>query len=160
MAGGPLQPCSSVPDTNGKIFPGIYVGSTNSRQIMGLQVMASLDGDSEWELLWYLPATQPTGTLKLALVALADATTGVARVNPKWASVALTENPDTITLNAEGAQSITWSAGQDDDFKLTTITLDADTAVDGEMLFMHMTFETASWTLAAVSTWLAFLIWE
>jgi hypothetical protein len=91
---------------------------------------------------------------------LANATTGVVRVNPKWASVAVEEDPSSATLNAEGATSITWGAGDNDQYKETKINLDADTLIADEMVVMDLTFEDASTTLAVTSTHIVSVIWE
>lgn len=158
MAGGPVWPHSSHPDVNGRVFPGPHIGATNSAIDFGMQVEASLGADSIWHLRFQVPEILPSGTGKLRLLALAANSTQVARVNPKWVSAALTQNPDTLTRNAEGVQSITWTAS--DAYLETKITLDADTIVAGEIIVMDMTFETASWTLSDVSTWWASIIWE
>jgi hypothetical protein len=129
---------------------------------MGMQVMASLNGDSEWDVEFEMPPSLPTGTAKLRLRAQANANTGAAKINPLWASFdpGTNENPDTITLTAETTSTITWSTGNEDDDMEVKITLDADTIVAGECIKMHIRFETSSWTLAQVSTWVASIIWE
>ena len=107
-----------------------------------------------------MPPTLPSGTGKLLLRALANATSGAAKVNPKWASVAAEEDPSGATLNAEGPGTVTWASGDNDQYKELKINLDADTLVGGEEVVMDLTFETSSWTLAQVSTWIASIIWE
>ena len=116
--------------------------------------MASVDADATWELRFKMPPTLPTGTGKLSLIPLADAVTGNAKVNPKWASVAIGEDPSSATLNAEGTTTITWSTNDDDEYQEAKVTLDADTLVANEMVVMDLVFETASWTLAVISTWI------
>lgn len=161
MAGGPIFPCSAFPATAGNTFPRFHSGATNSRRIEGLGVLASIGADSTWHLVFAMPPSAlPSGTCKLRLLALANATSGSAKVNPKWASVAPGENPDTATLNAEGTSTLTWAAGDNDDFKELKITLDADTPVAGELIVMDLVFETASWSLAVDSTWLPSVIFE
>lgn len=162
MAGGPVFPRSAYPVTGGRVFPNIHVGAgANSKQEEGLGVEASVGADSIWRLRFSMPPTSlPTGTGKLKLLALAAATTGNAKVNPKWASVAVGEDPSSATLNAEGTSTLTWAAGDSDDYKELKITLDADTLVAGEEVVMDLVFETTSWTLAQVSTWIPSIIWE
>jgi len=104
-------------------------------------------------------AVMPSGTFQLRWLALTNATSGNAKVNPKWASVAAEEDPSSATLNAEGTSTLTWAAGDNDQYKELTVTLDADTAVASEMIVMDLTFETASWTLAQVSTWIVCVRW-
>lgn len=156
-----IAPSSAYPrGTAGRLFPNVHVGGTNGREDAGMGVQASLSADSVWSLRFPFPVTLPAGTCKLVLRALANATSGAAKVNPKWASCAAEESPDTITLNAEGTTTVTWGAGDNDQYKEVKIILDADTPVAGETLVMDLTFETASWTLAQISTWQAFVIWE
>lgn len=161
MAGGPIFPCSAVPVTSDRVFPNIHVGAgSNSKHDEGLGVQASVGADSTWRLRFQMPPTLPTGTCKLRLLALANATSGNAKVNPKWASVAPEEDPSSATLNAETVSTLSWSTGDNDQYKELKITLDADTPVGGEMIVMDLVFETSSWTLAQVSTWIASVIWE
>jgi len=162
MAGGPLFPFSNYPDSNGRIYPGPHVGATNGRVDFGIKVEASLGADSKLQLRFQMPPSAlPTGTLKLDVVALANATSGNGVINPAWVSVAGGANPDTATLTAEGNTTLTWAAGDNDDYKWTKIILDASTApAAGEVVVMEITFVSVSWTLAQVSTWNFSLIWE
>jgi hypothetical protein len=74
--------------------------------------------------------------------------------------VAVEEDPSSATLNAEGTSTLTWAAGDNDQYRELKITLDADTPVAAEVIVMDLVFETTSWTLAQVSTWPASLIGE
>lgn len=160
MAGGPIFPHSAYP-VSSNAFPNFHVGAgANSKQDEGLGVAASIAADTIWRLRFQMPPTLPTGTGKLRLLALANATSGDAKPNVKWASVAPEESPSGATLNAEGVGTLTWGAGDNDQYKELKVTLDADTLVGGEEVVMDLTFETASWTLAAVSTWIPSIIWE
>ncbi len=161
MAGGPLFPFSAYPVTTDRTFSNVHVGAgSGSKHTVGLGVQASVGADSIWRLRWRMPPTTlPTGTCTLNLEALANATSGNAKVNPKWASVAAEAAPDTATLNAEGTSTLSWSSGDNDQIKALTITLDASTPTAGQWVVMDLTFETSSWTLAQVSTWTAFITW-
>jgi len=161
MAGGPIFAHSAFPVTAGRVFPNIHVGAgANSKHDEGLGVEASVGADSTWRLRFQMPPTLPSGTGKLRLLALANATTGVAKVNPKWVSVAAAEDPSTATPVAEGTTTVTWSTGDNDKYIESKITLDADTLTASEEVVMELVFETSSWTLAQVSTWIASIIWE
>jgi hypothetical protein len=140
------------------VFPNIHAATNAHAE--GLGVEASVGADSIWRLWFSMPPVLPSGTCKLKLRAIANATTGAAKVNPKWKSFAPEETVASPTLNAEGTTTMTWGAGDADQFKEAEVTLDADTVVADEEILMDLTFETASWTLAAVSTWLAYIIWE
>jgi hypothetical protein len=161
MAGGPIFPHSAFPATAGRAFPGFHVGAgSNVKRSEGLQVESSVGADTTWELQFQMPPTLPTGTGKLMLRAIANAAAGDARVNPKWVSVANGEDPSSATPVAEGVQTISWAAGDADDYKETKVTLDADTLVGGEVVVMALVFETSSWTLGQVSTLQTFVLWE
>lgn len=160
MAGGPIFPRSAYPVSE-RVFPSVHVGAgANSKHEKGYGVEASLGADAIWRLRISAPVSLPSGTAKLRLRALAAATSGDARVNVKWASVAVEEDPSSATLNAEGASTLSWGSGDSDCYKELLVTLDADTVVAGEELVIDLTFETSSWTLAVVSTWFAALIFE
>lgn len=161
MSGGPVGAYSAFPVTAGKVFERVHVGAgAGSKHEIGFGVMASLDADATWRLRFHMPPTLPSGTGKLLLRALAAATSGAAKVNPKWASVAAEEDASSATLNAEGTSTVTWAAGDSDVYKEVKITLDADTLVAGETVVLDLVFETASWTLAVASTWAMFVVWE
>jgi len=162
MAGGPIFPHSAYP-VSSDVFPNFHVGAgANSKQEEGLGVAASISADSIWRLRFQMPPTLPSGTGKLRLLALAATVTAqkVAKVDPKWASVAAGEDPSSATLNAEGTTTVTFETTDGDKYKEAKITLDADTLVAGEEVVMDLTFETSGWTLNLVSTWIASIIWE
>ena len=161
MAGGPIFPRSAFPVDGGKVFGNIHVGAgANSKHEEGLGVMPSVDADATWRLRFQMPPALPTGTGKLRLLALANATSGNAKVNAKWVSVAVEEDPSAATPVAETVSTLTWGANDDDEYKELKITLNADTLVASEEVVMDLVFETASWTLAVVSTWIVSIIWE
>jgi len=163
MPGGPIFPYSVDLRTEGKLFDSVAV--SGSRYDRGIGVMASLDGNAEVELRFLLPEIIPSGTCKLLLSAQANATSGVAKVNPSWALDAAEDIPGDSTLTAEGTSTITWSSGDAYAYKELAITLDGSESIgsgdERKRLVMKLTFETSSWTLAAVSTWMMpALIWE
>lgn len=158
---GMIFPYSCYPATAGRVFPNFHEGDGGiSPHDQGLGVEASVGADSTWELRFAMPPVLPTGTCKLRMLGLADAVAGVAKINPKWKSVAVEEDPSTGALNAEGTSTVTWAAADDDVYKELKVTLDADTVVADEVIVMDLVFETAAWTLAQVSTWIVFVIWE
>jgi hypothetical protein len=161
MAGGPIFPFSRFPVNSGRVFPYIYVGGgANSKHEQGMGVVASMAFDSIWRLRFAMPPSLPSGTGKLRLLALANVAAGAAKVNPKWVSVAPEESPSAATLLAEGTGTITWGAGDNDQYKELKINLDADTLVANEVVVMDLVFEATGWTVAAVSVWQAMIIWE
>lgn len=161
MSGGPIFPNSAYPVTAGRVFPNFHVGAgANSKHDEGMGVEASVGADSIWRLRFQMPPALPTGTGKLRLLALANATSGVAKVNPKWVSVAVEESPSGATPVAETVQTVTWGAGDNDQYKSLEVVLDADTLVASEVVVMDLVFETSGYTLAAVSTWVASIIWS
>lgn len=159
MAGGPIYPFSRLPITPLATFSSVHFGLVNDRREEGMGVRASLDQDGTWELRFETPQVLPTGTPRLRLLALAHAEAGEAKVNPAWVSVAPEESPDTAILNAEGTQTLSWGVGDNDQYKELQVVLDADTVIAGELIVMHLNFETTGWTLAVVSTWQASIIW-
>ncbi len=162
LAAGPLLPASTVAVTAPRVFPVVFVGDgANGHRSDWLGVEASLGADAEYHLEFLMPpGSLPSGTAKLRLLALADAVAGDAKVNVKWVSVAVGEDPSSATLQAEGTSTLTWSTNDDDEYQELKVTLDADTLVAGEICVIHLTFETSGWTLATVSAWLPGIIWE
>lgn len=160
MAGGSIKPFSVAYPSSGRVYPGYHIGSTNSRLWEGYRCEASLGADAILELNFEMPQVLPSGTPKLRCLAIADATSGDSKINPAWASLAVGEDYDTISLTAEGVDTNTWAAGDDEELIERIITLDADTIVADEIVVMQITFTTASWTLAQISTWNFSIIWE
>jgi hypothetical protein len=158
VAGGPIFPHSSYPATSSRAFPNFATSGSMANE--GLGVEASVGADTTWRLAFKMPPTLPTGTCKLHLRALANASTGAAKVNPKWGSVAAEESPVAVTRTAEGVGTVTWGAGDEWQYKELKVTLDADTPTGNETIEMDLVFETSSWTLAQVSTWEASVIFE
>ncbi len=149
-----IRPTSCVPVTTDRVFANVHVGAgSNSKHTEGFGVQASVGADSTWRFRFPMPKVLPSGTCKLKGFAIANATSGAAKFNPKWASVADQEAPDTATLNAEGVQTITWAGGDADTFQFFVVMLDADTPVGNEIIVMDVVFETSGFTLAQISTW-------
>ena len=148
--------------TNGHIYEGLYqgAGSTRDDQFgIGVTDGTTLTADVIAHLRFQMPQTLPSGTATLYVRARANAATGAAKWNPKWVSVASGEDPSSATLNAEGTQTLTWSTGDADDYKLGSVALDADTVVAGEVIHIDFTFEDTSWTLAVDSIWDIWIDW-
>ncbi|MGE3622489.1 MAG: hypothetical protein AB7H77_01265 [Bdellovibrionales bacterium] len=162
MAGGPIYhfpPYTS--DTGGNAFPNFYTGGGGNAAPVdfGLGVAASLGSDATWQLRFPMPPSIPGGTLKLRLLALANAGSGSAKVTVKDAAVAAATSPSAAALTSETQATVTWGAGDADKYKETKITLAATPAAN-DTLAVGLTFNASGWTLAAVSTWIATIIWE
>lgn len=159
---GLITPYSFYPVDAVRTFPNLHVGDgANSKQEQGLGVIASLDANAIWRLRFLLPPVLPSETMKLRLLALADAETGSAQVNPFWQKASPEDDPSSITLVAEGTSALTWSTGDDDVYKELKITLDAATAPSGnDVIVMDVNFITSGWTLSSISTWIPSIIWE
>lgn len=176
MATGPVYPFSTDFITADKIFEGRYVrtGGTQNVNVIGIGVMASLDADAIARLLFQVPDPLPSGTAKLFLKAIAPATSGVARINPKWRfsamDVSLEDNAvaaESVTPSARtgggSTDSLQWETGDDERFLRGKWNLDAaggGTIAAGGVILMDLTFETASWTLASQLVCIPELWWE
>lgn len=163
MASDPIFAFVSTPDTSGEIYPGVHVGqAANVRRINGMLVAAAatLSADRIWYLQFQMPATIPSGTLKLLLHGVGNLSSGNAVWNPSWAAMAQTANFNTLSLSAEGNTTVTFTAV--DTYHQAKITLDAATApTANQIIVMNLTAVDASWTAAAVTTWLhPFIIYE
>ena len=164
MAAGPIFPHSAIPVTAGGVFPNIHVGGgANSKHEEGLGVAASIAADSIWRLRFQIPPAIPQGAAKLLFRALANATSGAAKFHPACAIAGSGDIPSSSTLNAEATQTATWAAGDADKYKDTLLTLVQTSIAAGSEsreLVCDLVFETASWTLAQVSTWHVSLVWS
>ena len=161
MSGGPILPSSVyLGGASGNLFPNFYVPATNTNAagaIEGIGVIASLGADAPAVLQFNMPETIPTGTLKLRLLAMANATSGIAKVTVKDKNVAAGASLGTSTLNSETQVSQTWATA--DILVENKVTLTSTPAAN-DILTVLVTFNTTGWTLAAASTWQASIVWE
>ena len=159
---GLISPYSSYPVSASRTFPNLHIGKgANSKHEQGLGVGASISSNSIWRLRFLMPPVIPSETMKLRLLALADAQTGSAQVNPAWQKASPEDDPSSITLVSEGTNAVAWTTGDDDVYKELKITLDAATAPSAnDVIVMDLQFVSAGFTLAAVSTWIPSIIWE
>lgn len=162
MSGGPiyhLPPYTA--DTLGNAFPNFYAGAGGNAAPTdyGLGVAASLGADVIWQLRFPMPPTIPTGTLKLRILQLANATSGTAKFTVSDTNVAAGASPSAATLTAETQSSVTWGAGDADKYKETKVQLTV-VPTGNDTLVVALTFNHTSWTLAVPLTLIATIIWE
>jgi hypothetical protein len=174
MAGGPLLPSSIyVGGASGNLTESFYIGTTatgtgavaNYSALEGVTCVASLNTggvDALAILQFNIPPTGaiPTGTLKLRLLAMSNATSGTAKLDiiDAVTSPAAAIGASNFTTEA-GSPTIsqTWSAI--DVLVENKVTLTAAPTA-GQVLTVILAFRNSGWTLAQMSTWQASLIWE
>lgn len=164
MAGGPLYPSSAFPnDTGGNLFPSYYGGGGGNAapHDEGLGVAASIASDLTWELRFAMPPSIPSGTLKLRILSLANATSGTASFIVKDGRCPAGSSPSAAALSTEATVTTTWATGDADEYLEQKIAL-STTPQGNDVLIVALTMHGASsaWTLAAVSTHLVSVIWE
>lgn len=162
MAGGPISPSSVyLGGASGLLFPNFYAGGGGnaSAHEEGIGVVASLGSDATAELRFPMPSSIPSGTLKLMVRMLANATSGTVKFTVKDATVANAASPSAATLTLETQSSATWAAGDNDKYKDVKVTLTASPAAN-DCLVIAIAFNTTSWTLAQVLTCLVWVLWE
>lgn len=174
MAGGPIFPFSVYPVTADQVFFNLHTcAGSNAKHFYGLGYKASVSADGTWRMMFKMPPVLPSGTGKLILPMLANATAGIARLNPKWKSWAAGEDPSSAALNAEGVtpdsksgqagsgDTMEWGSGDNDQILVAKWILNADTLVADEYVALDLVGETASWTLAQILTCLMpHIAWE
>ena len=162
MSGGPILPSSVyLGGATGNLFPNFYIPATNTNgagAIEGVGVVASLASDAAAVLQFNMPPTSlPSGTLKLRILAMANATSGVAKLTIKDGHTAAGSSIGATTLSTETQVSQTWATADilvENKVTLTT------TPAASDVVTVLATFNTSSWTLAAVSVWQFSLVWE
>lgn len=159
---GPISPISTFPqDSNGLLFPNFYSGSGGnaSPYDQGLGVAGSIGSDATWGLRFPMPPTIPSGTLKLRLLCLANATSGVVKLTVSDGVCAAGSSPSAVSLTSETQTTLTWGAGDNDKYKEAKISLTATPSANN-MLVVALTFNTTGYTLAQVLTVIPTIIWE
>ncbi len=154
-----IEAYSKVPVTSGLVFPNVFVGAGSSfKHVDGLGVedATTLNANATWALAYHLPPALPTGTAKLRLRCISALSSGALKFNPTWNVCGTAEDCSSVTLNAEGTGTVTYTvAGA---FVEVDTTLDASTVTAGKDLLMHLVFEDTNTTAAGDSTCLAFLV--
>lgn len=158
---GAIAPTSLYLGTaSGRLFPYFYESATNTNTLgydEGIGVVASLGTDSLAILRFPMPPTIPSGQLKLRLLALADATSGVAKVTVADGTCPAGTNPGAVSVTTETQVSQTWATA--DIYVEQKVNLSA-TPAGNNMLIVGITFNTSGWTLAAISVWIPTIIWQ
>lgn len=161
MSGGPILPSSIyLGGASGNLYPRTYIPATNTNgagALEGIGVIASLAADAAAVVQFNLPEAIPTGTLKLRCLAMANATSGVAKLTVSDGQTAAGSNIGATTLTAETQVSQTWATA--DILVENKITLTTSPTANG-ILTVLATFNHTSWTLAAESVWQLSLVWE
>jgi len=163
MSGGPILPSSIyVGGGGGNLTQTFYIPATNTNTagaIEGVGVVASLTADSPCVIQFNLPEVIPSGTAKLRLLAMANATSGNAKITVADAGTAPAASIGVTTLTTDAtAQTVTWTTA--DILVETKITMTGAGQVANNIFTVLLTFNTASWTLAQASVWLCSLVWE
>jgi hypothetical protein len=161
MSGGPILPSSVyLGAASGNLYPAFYIPATNTNAagaLEGVGVIASLGSDATATLQFNMPESIPSGTLKLRCLAMANATSGVAKLTVSDKNVAAGASLGTSTLNAETQLSQTWATA--DILVENKITL-TSTPSANDILTIKAVFNSTSWTLAAASVWQFSIVWE
>lgn len=162
MAGGPIGPSSVyLGGASGNLFPNFYAGAGGnaSAHDEGIGVVASLGANAVAELRFPMPPSIPTGTLKLMVRCLANATTGTAKFTVSDNNCGDSTSPSGLTLTDESQSTVTWSTGDNDKYKDTKVTLSTTPAANSSLV-VALTFNNTGWTLAQVLTALVWVLWE
>lgn len=164
MAGGPIFP-SDPPyllAASGLLYPTWYVPNTNTNgagQVPGIGCVASLGSISNAPatMQFNMPEVIPSGTLKLRILAWANATSGVAKLAISDGATSAGSNIGATTLTSETLLSQTWATA--DIIVENKITL-STTPTSNQILTVLATFTQSGWTLAANSVWQFSLVYE
>ena len=161
MAGGPILASSIyLGGASGNLYPNFYIPATNTNAagaFEGIGVVASLGADSVAVLQYNLPESIPTGTAKIRCLAMANATSGIAKLTLSDGQTAAGSNIGATTLTADTQVSQTWATA---DILVENKVTIATSPTANSILTVKATFNTTGWTLAQASTWQLSLIWE
>jgi hypothetical protein len=163
MAGGPILPSSLyLGGASGNLAATFYVPNTNTNNagaLEGVGVIASLAADAAAVLQFNMPEVIPNGTIKLRCLAMANATSGTAKLTLTDGTTSAGANIGTTTLSASGTGAIVQGWSTADILVENKVNL-ASTPTPNQILTVLATFNTAGWSLAATSVWQFSVIWE
>jgi hypothetical protein len=164
MAGGPILPSSIyLSNASGNLSANIYVPNTNTNAagaIEGIGVIANLNtaaADAPCIMQFNMPEVIPSGTFKLRCLAMANATSGVAKMTVTDGRTPAGSNIGVASLNTETQVSQTWATA--DILVENKVTL-ATVPQANDIITVVATFNRTGWTLAQTSVWQFSLVWE
>lgn len=162
MKGGPLFPYTVVPLDTSYVFPYTYTGSgpSTNKYEECIGALGPAGADRTCALRFRLPPILPEGSPYLELIAMSVATTGVAKVNPKWFCARSGDDPSSFTLAAEGTQTVTFTGSSPHRHLISRVPLDVTSFYGASTLCMNLVFETSGWTVAPITGWVPTIIWE
>ena len=154
-----IEAKSKVAVTSNLVFPNVFVGAGSGwKHFDGLGVTdaTTLNADATWALAFEMPPALPTGTATLRTRCISALSSGALKYNPKWNMCGTAEDCSSVTLNAEGTQTVTYTvAGA---FVEVDTTLDASTVAAGKTLIMNWVVEDTGTTAAGNSTCTVFVV--
>lgn len=166
MAGGPLLPSSIyLGGASGNLSPTFYIPNTNTNAagaFEGVGVIASLNTggvDAPAILQFNAPEIIPSGTIKLRCLAMANATSGIAKLTVSDGRTPAGSNVGTATLTAETQLSQTWATADilvENKIALTGL---GSLAIN-DIITIKAIFNATGWTLAQASVWQFSIVWE
>src|SRR6516164_6898366 len=168
MAGGPLLPSSTyLGGASGNLSPQFYIsgaGTTTSQSaIEGISVIANLNAaaaDAAAILQFNIPEAIPSGALKCRVLAWANATSGVAKLDIIDGRTPAGSNIANATFTTEaGSPTISQTWATADIIVENKVTLTQQPTAN-DIYTVIATFRTASWSLAQTSVWQFSLVWE
>lgn len=163
MAGGPIGPYSALPlDDNAWVAPFAGAGSTTDDTNACIVGQASdFSADTEvFSLQFRMPETLPSGTGKLRIISRTSATSGVTALTVKWKSIDDTQDPSTVSWFTEGDTEADITApGTTNLRESTDVTLDADTIVASETIYMVIEVDDSAHTIAADTALEFWIVW-
>ena len=165
MPGGGITPSSIyVGGASGNLSLTFYTSgagtTTANSAIEGIGVVASLAADASAVMQFDIPEVIPAGSLKCRVLAWANATSGVAKLDIIDGRTPPGSNIANATFTTEAGSptiSQTWATA---DIIVENKVLLTQTPVANDVYTIVATFRTASWTLAQTSVWRFSLVWE
>jgi hypothetical protein len=167
MAGGPLLPSSIyLGGASGNLSATFYspggTAATTANQgvIEGIGVVGSLAAQSNAILQFNMPEVIPSGTMKLRLLAMTNATTGTAFWTTQDGATSAGSSIQATALSTEAAQSINFATlGVQDLMNENKQTL-TTTPTANQILTVIIEFATTTFTVASTTVWQASIVWE
>ena len=161
MSGGPIFPSSLyLGGASGNLFPTFYIPATNTNAagaLEGIGVIASLGTNAAAVLQFNMPESIPSGTLKCRCLAMANATSGVAKLTLSDGVTSGGSSIGVSTLTGDSQVSQTWATA--DILVENKVTLSSSPTAN-QILTVLATFNSSGWTLGAQSVWQLSVVWE
>lgn len=162
MSGGPIFPLSIIPEQSDELFASVHFDVAGvDFYLEGLGVAAGgPTADRDIFMVFQLPPTLPSGTPKIVLAEVADASVGASSYQVNARRKAHGSPMDEDAYSDIGLIGVEYAAGEEHAVQVAKADISSLSLQANDILSVNFSPQSSGWTLAVVPTFWVYLIWE